>query len=210
MQTDFIQIATRQHSGQEPPARTHYAAEVAVLPLALDWVNALQGFAYRVRNEKLADALPIEEAVAADLYRLLDSQTNLMRLGPVISIYDLALVATNLFRLDNFFGVEGDMRHIGPNKVFINTSAEAVYYDVINEPGETCFEIIRRNYDAAMLMQFLAPFHEIDLSALVSQLPVRRLVIAPNHALVPPTETLFHRAQSAGQMLVLHGYFRAA
>ena len=34
--------------------------------------------------------------------------------------------------------------------------------------------------------------------------------IAPNHALVPPTETLFHRAQSAGQMLVLHGYFRAA
>ncbi len=113
-----------------------------------------------------------------------------MRLGPVISIYDLALVATNLFRLDNFFGGEGDMRHICPNKVFINTSAEAVYYDVINEPGETCFEIVRCNYDAAMLMQFLAPFHEIDLSTLVSQLPVRRLVIAPNHALVLPTETL--------------------
>lgn len=133
-----------------------------------------------------------------------------MHIGPVISIYDQELAATARFRLDNFLGVEGNVRHTGPNKVFINTSPAAIEYDLVVEPSAKCFEIIRNNYDAASLMQFLQPHCEIDLSPVIGQLAIERCVIAPNHALVLPTETIFHRTQSAGKMLVLHGFFRAA
>lgn len=199
MQIELPQIIPLERNSRTL-ARTHYAAELAVVPLASAWISALQAFPHRVKNERLASAIPMPEDAAAALHRLLDSEQNLMRIGPVISFYDWHVSANGKFRLDNFFGVDGSKRHIGPNKVFINTSSGVIHYDVITESGESCFEVIRRNVDPVSLMQFREPFCEIEIAGFDRPLPIQRYVVEPKQALVLPADTFNSSAGSVPRL----------
>ncbi len=187
----------------------HYADQCAVFKFDPHIVAQLRALPFRMRNSCVRDAVALAEHHAQAAYVLCEGENHLMRVGPLVSIYEEDIGATNHFVIDNFLGVDGSARHLGPNKVIINLGREQISYDVVLNSRQTCFDALRKNLNAEQLMRFLEPSCEVAEEVLGANKQMVRYQLAPHQALLLPSDTMFYRPFSSGKVFILHGFFRA-
>lgn len=195
------EIVSFVETGVGASAVGHYNSFLEQVQLPSEAVAKLRLIASRNSNDCVANATPLSVAVAQEANVLIDGAGCLSRVGPVVGIHLQQITPAAKFTVENFFGLPRRSRHTGPNKVFINPGATPIGLEVSrsglraylgDEPSE---EKLRGLITAGPSLI------EISHGA------VTQFTISANEAVIVPVEMTPYRFTSAGEVLVLHGFF---
>lgn len=197
------EIVSFAETGVGTSAVGHYNSRLERVQLHSEVVAKLRFIASRSSNDCVADATPLSMAVVQKANVLIDGAGCLSRVGPVVGIHLQQITPATQFTVENFFGLPRRSRHTGPNKVFINPGATPIRLEVSrsglraylgDEPSE---EKLRGLITAGPSLIEIS--HEA----------VTQFTILANEAVIVPVEMAPYRFASAGEVLVLHGFFCA-
>jgi hypothetical protein len=188
--------------------RSAYAREIAAINLCPRFVDRLRALALNVRNDYLLSASPVPEPKLVELSEAFSEQSDMMHIGPFISVYEQQSSIEDDFCIENFFGADEATRHRGPNKAFINVGTSIFQCEVSLLQGGALVELLHTALPDSTSQALRSPVCTINPTGL--ELAVRSFDIAQGHALIVPTSTTLFRFRSRAELQVLHGYLRAA